>query len=53
LCLARCPLVDLCHQYAANFNQRWGVWGGRDRTEVREVSDDEAEKAEEDRSVAA
>lgn len=29
-----CPIRDLCGRYAAAARERWGVWGGADRTKV-------------------
>ena len=29
---ARCPLVALCRDYAAEAGEVWGVWGGVDRS---------------------
>lgn len=29
---APCPILDLCNTTAKVARERWGVWGGRDRT---------------------
>lgn len=32
---AACPVRELCLQAALNNKEVWGVWGGRDETEIR------------------
>lgn len=32
-----CPVLWPCREYALELREEWGVWGGMDRTERRQV----------------
>lgn len=37
-----CPVLKACGQAAEETGEKWGVWGGRDRTSPKQVGQDAA-----------